>query len=69
METDFLSSNHCVAMEKVAEQTYLKKNALYASVLKLYVILLIMEGTEKSETHYYFLSYWDRLPNYSPCCS
>ena len=28
-----------------------------------------MEGTEKSESSYYSLSYWDRLPSYSPCCS
>ena len=26
-----------------------------------------MEGTEKSESSYYSLSYWDRLPGYSPC--
>ena len=24
-----------------------------------------MEGTEKSESSYYSLSYWDRLPSYS----
>ena len=33
------------------------------------MILLIMEGTEKSESSYYSLSYWDRHPSYSPCCS
>ena len=35
----------------------------------LQVILLIMEGTEKSETSYDTFSYWDRLPSYSACCS
>ena len=28
------------------------------------MILLIMEGTEKSESSYYSLSYWDRHPSY-----
>ena len=28
-----------------------------------------MEVTEKSESSYYSLSYWDRLPSYSLCCS
>ena len=27
----------------------------------LHVILLIMEGTEKSESSHYSISYWDRL--------
>ena len=33
------------------------------------MILLIVGGTEKSESSYFSLSYWDRLPSYSPCCS
>ena len=45
------------------------KNAVNALVLKLQVILLIMEGTEKSENNDYSLSYWNRHPSYSPCCS
>ena len=28
-----------------------------------------MDVTKKSKSSYYSLSYWDRLPNYSPCCS
>ena len=28
-----------------------------------------MEGPEKSQSSYYALSYFDRLPNYSPHCS
>ena len=43
------------------------QNSLTTIVFKLQVILLIMEGTEKSETSYYSLSYRDRLPIYSPC--
>ena len=31
--------------------------------------LLIMEGTEKSESSYYSLSYWDRHPSYKSCFS
>ena len=27
-----------------------------------------MEGTEKSESSYYSLMYWDRIPSYLPCC-
>ena len=28
------------------------------------MILLIMKGTEKSESSHYSLSYWERLPSY-----
>ena len=41
----------------------------YSVVFKLQVILLIMEGTEKSESSHYSLSCWDRHPSYSPWCS
>ena len=33
------------------------------------MILPIMESTEKSESSYYSLSYWDTCPSYSSCCS
>ena len=39
-------------------------SAIKAILFKLQVILLNVEGTEKSES-----SYWDRHPSYSPCCS
>ena len=42
------------------------QNFLYALVLKLQVILLIMEGNEKSESSHYSLSNWDRHPSYAP---
>ena len=29
----------------------------------------IIEDTENSESSYDSLSYWDKLPSYSPCCS
>ena len=45
------------------------QNSVNATVFKLQVILLIMEGTKKSKTSYYSLSYWDRLQSYSSCCS
>ena len=57
----------CLADPKVAEQNiytkFSKGNSFQATRY-----LLIMEGTEKSESSYYILSYWDRLPSYSPCC-
>ena len=28
-----------------------------------------MKGTEKSESSYYSLSYWNKHPSNSPCCS
>ena len=40
-----------------------QQNILNATVFKL-VILLIMEGSEKSESSCYSLIYWDRLPSY-----
>ena len=40
-----------------------------ATVFKLLVLLLTMEGNEKSESSYYSLSYHNRCPSYSPCCS
>ena len=39
------------------------------TVFRLLVILLVMESTEKCESSYYSLSYWNRLPSYSPCYS
>ena len=33
----------------------------------LQVIILIIEGTEKSESNYYSLCFWDRLPSYLLC--
>ena len=45
------------------------QNSLNAIVFKLQVILLMMEVSEKSKSSYYSLSYWDRHPSYSPCCS
>ena len=63
MEMDFQSSDH-VAMEKNANNVF-HQNALHATVFKLQVILPIMEGTEKSESSYYPLSYWDGLPSLS----
>ena len=47
-----------VAMEKVAENVF-QENALYETVFKLQVILLIVESTEKSESRYYLFGYWD----------
>ena len=41
------------------------QDSLNAIVFKLQVILLIMEGIEKSESSYDSLSYWDRQPSYS----
>ena len=38
-----------------------KQTTLTVIVFKLQVILLIMEGTEKSESSHYSLSYWNRL--------
>ena len=40
------------------------QNCLNATDFKLQVILLIMEGTETSQSGYYSLSNWDRLPSY-----
>ena len=56
----------CHSCLKSSLITYFIQNAI---VYKLQVILLITEGTEKSESSYYSLSYWGRLPIYSPCCS
>ena len=42
------------------------QNTLNAIVFKLHVVLLIMEGTEKSESNDYSHSYWDRLLSFSP---
>ena len=38
-------------------------------VFELQAILLIMKGTEESESSYYSLSYWNRHPIYLACCS
>ena len=43
------------------------QNSLNAIVFELQVILLTKEGTEKSESSHYSLSYSDRYPSYSPC--
>ena len=57
----------------IADPKYLNnifnKNSLNAILFKLQVILLIMESNEESESGYYSLSYWERLPSYSQCCS
>ena len=39
------------------------QNSLNAIVFELHAIFLIMEGTEKSESSHYSLSYWDRHKN------
>ena len=54
---------YVIADPKVNDNIFIQ-NSLYALVLKLQVILLIMEGNEKSESSYYSLSYWDRHPSY-----
>ena len=42
-----------------------KEKAVWMSSISFQVTdLLIMEGTEKSESSHYSLSYWDRLPNH-----
>ena len=56
MEIDVKTSDHVVAMEKVVEQCT-STDALNPTVFKLQVILLIMEGTEKSKSSFYSLSF------------
>ena len=41
------------------------QNSINETGFQLQLILLIMEGTEKSESSYYSLSYWDRHRSYS----
>ena len=50
-------------------ESIFKQNSINAIVFKSQMMLLIMEDTEKSESSYYSLSYWDKHPSYSPCCS
>ena len=58
---------HFIANPEVDEEQIIR-SSLNAIVFKLQVILL-MEVTEKSESSYYSLSYGDRHPSYSICCS
>ena len=44
IKIDFQTSDHVFAMEKVATNIF-QQNALYATVFKIEVILLIREGT------------------------
>ena len=57
---------YCVIADPKVDEN---KILLTAIVFKLQVILLIIILTEKSESSYYSLSYWDTLPSYSPSCS
>ena len=65
METDIQTSDRVVAMEKLAEQSTSGKCFICNSFK---VILLIMEGTKKSESSNYSFNYCYRLPSYSPYC-
>ena len=47
MEIDFQTSDHVVAMEKVADNLFQQQNTLNATVFMSRVILVIMKGTEK----------------------
>ena len=47
MKIELQTCHHVVVMEKVAKHRISRKCSIYATVFKLYVILLVMEGMEK----------------------
>ena len=65
MEIDFQTSDHVVAMDKVADQHISTKCSIYASFQVIRNLLTVV-GIEKSERSHYSLSYWNRLASYSP---
>ena len=60
--------SYVIADQKVAEKRIYTKY-LNTIIFELQVILLVMEGTEKSESSHYSLSYLDRHPSCPPRCS
>ena len=62
MEIDLQTTDHVLAMETVPEQ-YMSTKCFVCNIFQA-ISDFIMVGTEKLDSSYYSLSYWDKLPSY-----